>query len=608
MPTEISAPSIEALGDDLLAKLLREKKIAREFQERRHADWNENYELYRNKVKTNRLTQRQAVNIPLMKETVKTLLSKIDDPPTIDWKEQGGNELKEVILQELWNHAYEEGNFEGVDLQDKKSVLLYGRAFKKLNIKDGEVSISALDVFDVVVDPMTDPLDIETARFILHQNIFKPVREILADDRYSTEGKQSLKIWLTSTAGIVQSSKNKEEYEKKLERLKSMGVDSDDFPLFAGGDVVVNLTEHYTKVWDSKSKRFVRRVCVYADDHTLLLDETLMDLIGVDFFPFVTWGEDIETTDIWSDGPADLVRTPNKVINIWFSQMAENRTLRNFQMHWYDATKEGYKPQTYEPGPGRMLPAPGNPSETIAPVDISGLDETMQSIDFIIKLVERGTSATAIEKGVSERSQITLGEVQTLVGKAMERTLAMAKLYRRAWQELAMKWYGLLDANASKAKTLYKQGKNGRLWPKKVFPVDWKSKEGFRAFARSSSEQDEEKTKSVQRFQFLLQQFPQNTALRRIAQKRMLEVADLTAEEVREVSEEEKRQQELADEQNRLQQEALQNPQAAQQMMTQGQAQAPIEASTGLEGPLGGLAEAMDTRNAESKLSELKAL
>ena len=72
---------------DEMVRLQKEKKAAIELQERKHDDWNDNYELYRNKVRINRLTQRQAVNIPLMKETVKTLLSKIDDPPEVDWKE-----------------------------------------------------------------------------------------------------------------------------------------------------------------------------------------------------------------------------------------------------------------------------------------------------------------------------------------------------------------------------------------------------------------------------------------------------------------------------------------------------------------------------------------
>lgn len=595
--------------DSLLGKLLREKKAARDFQERRHEDWDVNYQLYRNKVMTNRLTQRQAVNIPLMKETIKTLLSKIDEPPTVDWKELDGDQVKEIFLQELWNHSYDEQNFEGVDLQDKKTVMLYGRSFKKLNWVDGRAEVYALDVYDAVVDPLTDPLDIETARYVIQQNIFKPLREILADDRYAKEAKSKLKAWLMTPAGLVQSGKNKEEFEKKMERIRAMGLEHHEFPIFAAGDVLVNLCEHYTLVWDAKEKEFIRRVVVYAEDAYVLLDEKLEDLIGTSMYPFVTWSEDVETSDFWSDGPADLVRIPNQVVNVWFSQLVENRTLKNFQMHWYDASVQGYKPQTYEPGPGRMLPAPGNPKDVIMPVNIDGLDETLTSIDFIIKLVERGTSATAIEKGVSERAQITLGEVQTLVGKAMERTLAVAKFYRRSWQELAMKWYRLMDANMGKSVTLYKTSRKGQIWPKTVFPSDWKSKKGFRPFVRSSSEQEDEKTKSVQRFQFILQQFPQNPTLKRIAQKRMLEIVDLTSEEIREIVEEEKRQQELLEEQARIQEQLMANPSAAPAAPgAPTQVSAPEAPEGDMEPMLSELASALDTRAAEDKLTELQAL
>ena len=529
----------------LMAKLLKEKKIALEFVERRYDAWNDVYELNRNKVRTNRLTQRQAVNIPLMKETVKTLLSKIDDPPSVDWKELGGDNDKEIILQEMWNDDYDHLNFEGVDIQDKKTVLLYGRAFKKLNWIDKEFKINALDIFDVVVDPLVDPLDVETARFVIQQNIFRSLREILADERYTKEGKQYLKSFLATKDGIIQSSVSKEELLKKQERLKAMGVNEDEFPLFAAGDVIINLTEHYTQFWNTKKKEFEKRVIVYADNQVELLNETLKDLIGVDFYPFVSWGEDIETQDFWSDGPADLVRTPNKILNIWFSQLVENRTLKNFQMHWV-AMQDGYLPQTFEPSQGRMLPSPPlregqSIQDVIKPVEVSGLEDTLTAIDFIIKMVERGTSATAIEKGVSERKQITLGEVQTLVGKAMERTLAMAKFYRRAWEELAMKWYRIMEANASGKRTLYKVSSKGNIWKKVVYPKDWVSDLGYKAMVRSSSEQEDENTKSMQRMLFVESRHPQNQALKKIMLKRELEILNLTANEIREIEEEEKK-------------------------------------------------------------------
>lgn len=587
MSTELS--TLPGLEDELMTKLFNEKRAAQDFQERRHEEWDENYELYRNKVFTNRLTQRQAVNVPLMKETVKTLLSKIDEPPNVEWKEKSGDQMKELILQEMWNLDFEDQNFEGIDIQDKKSVLLYGRAFKKLNWLGDEVDIRALDIYDVVVDPMTDPLDLETARFIIHQNIFRTLREILADDRYEKKGKDMLKTWLLSPEGMIQTEKNKEEWEKKMERLRSMGVNDDEFAMFSGGDVLVNISEHYTSIWNKEKKEFERRVIVYADDRYVLMDEKLEDLIGVEFWPFVTWSEDIETTDFWSDGPADLVRTPNKLVNVWLSQLTENRTLKNFQMHWYDASVQGYEPQTYEPGPGRMLPAPGNPNDVIKPVEISGLDDTLSAIEFIIKLVEKGSSATAIEKGTSERSNITLGEVNTLVGKALERTIAMAKFYRRSWKELAMKWYRLVDANLSDSKKLTKMSRKGKVWPKTVFPKDWKSDAGFKPLVSSSSEQEEEKTKAVQRFQFLISQFPENSALRRIGLRRMLDLADLTSEEMREIQEEEKQKIEEAEQQAEQQQAIIET----------------IQGQSGVEERLGQVSGIVEDGDVQNRLNEL---
>lgn len=526
---------------DIMEKLLKERKVARDFQERKHSDWNENYELSRNKVRTNRLTQRQSVNVPLMKESEKTLLSKIDDAPNIDWKELSGDKDKEIIYQSIWDDQFRKQKFEWKDVLDKKNVLRYGLSTKMLNIGDKGVEVEVLDVWDVVYDPLMSPMDIETARFIIRQNIFKPLREILADDRYTEEGKKELKTYLSTTDAIIQGNINKEELKKKQERLIAMGVNDSEFDKFSAGDVIVNLCEHYTKRWNDKTKKFERRVIVYADDNVMLMDESLEDLIGVKFYPFVVWSEDPETNDIYPDSVDDLLRTPNKILNSWFSQLSENRTLKNFQMHWFDATKQGYIPQTYEPGPGRMLPAPGNPRETIMPVEISGLDDTLQAIDFVIKMAERGSGATAIEKGQGETGTQTLGEIQVLVGKAGERTLAMQKFYRGSWYELAQKWSALMHANAPKMISLYKIGSDGNLYPKSVYPSDWKSKFGYDPIVTSSSEQEANEFKSVQKFQFVMSQFPNNPALRKIAQKRQLEILDLTPEELREVEEAEEK-------------------------------------------------------------------
>lgn len=525
--------------DAKMSKLLDEKKAGRIFQDRKHPDWDENYELYRNKVKTNRLTQRQAVNIPLMKETIKTLLSKVDDVPTVTWKEKSGDQMKEIIYQELWNDFIKRIKWEIIDILDKKNVLLYGLSTKSMNVDREGVSLYVRDVYDVIFDPLMNPMDIESARFIVHQNIFKTLREILADDRYSTEGKDKLKNYMATPKGQIVSGQNKIEWEKKQVRLRAMGVQDRMFPLFAGGDVIVNITEHFTNLWNTSKKKFDRHVVTYADNRTELSDDLLVDVMGVDTWPDVYWTEDIESNDVYPDAVADLVRTPNKVLNVWFSQQIENRTLQNFQMHWYDATIQGYQPQTYEPGPGRMLPAPGDPNKTILPVQINGLDETFAAIEFLTAIVERGTGATALEKGQSENKTTTLGEVEILVGKATERAKTMAKFYRNAAYDMAKKWDALMQANSFKTFKLYKTGRDGKIYEKVVYDKDWKSKAGYEPQVASSSEQEADDSKSIQKWQFVLAQFPNNSVLKRLAQKRELDLLDLSPQELKEVEEEE---------------------------------------------------------------------
>jgi hypothetical protein len=541
-----------------MERLQIEKKSALELQKRKYLDWDDNYELYRNKVKTNRLTQRQAVNIPLMKETIKTLLSKIDEKPDIQWNERSNDEVKTIIYQEIWDQNSKENKIELIDSLDKKNVLLYGLSTRKLNIVKDGISISVLDNYDIAYDPLMNPWDIESARFIIHSNIFKTVREILADPKYSKEGKDELKIWAETPAGILQSEEARKQWEKKIERLKAMGLQTNEFSYFAGGDRIVNLTEHYTKRWNYKTEKFEKRVVVYADDKIPLYDDTLKKCIGVDFWPFIVWSEDPETNDIYPDSVADLVRTPNKVLNIWFSQMIENRTLKNFQMHWFTPS-QGYTPQTYTPGPGMMLPAPPGEdiNKVIKPVEVNGLEDTMEAINQLTAIVERGTGATAIEKGQPEQGQQTLGEVKILVGTAQQRTTAMSKFYRMAWYELACKWDKMMQANAPSFLKLFKTSKTGKIYPKRVYASDWVSESGYEPTVTSGTEQETEQTKGLQRLQFVLSQFPNNPALKRIAQKRELKLLDLTPEEIKEVEEAEKKAEQQA--------QMMQGPQPEQQ-------------------------------------------
>jgi len=540
-------------NDALLAKLKAEKEAAIKFQERRHTAWRETYELYRDIVETNELTQRQEVNIPIMRETKKTLLSDIDEPPDVifDCLEKGDEAReKEIYINEIWQDDYDKCNFEGIDILEKNNVLLYGRTFKVLNFTDGKFTVEVPDNLDIVVDPKVNPLDIETAKYFVRLHIYKSLRTILADPKYEEEGKKKLKQYLQGQdRGLIQFAENydEENQKSKEEILDSLGIDN--FDELNAADLEVELNEHFTLIWDKKKKEFVRYVVVVGAGNAILSKKTLKEVLGIEFWPVTTWADDLDNKDFWSDGIGDIVRTPNKVMNIYFSTMLENRVYRNLGMFWY-LPVPGYDPQTFEPEPFGQYPAPlveeGGRympvEQVIRRMDIPALEENLVSIDFLIKLIERATAATAIKKGVSEKKQITLGEVQEITEEASKRIVSIAKFYRRAWKEFAWKWRGIREANASKKTPIkiYKKEIKGSYLEKAIYPKDWISDAGYRERVQSSSEQEGDRVRGLNKLFAIQARFPNNLAVQKIVEKRMLDTLDLTPDEMREIKSAEK--------------------------------------------------------------------
>ena len=132
-----------------------------------------------------------------------------------------------------------------------------------------------------------------------------------------------------------------------------------------------------------------------------------------------------------------------------------------------------------------------------------------------------------------------------------------------------------MSSNSTKKFTLFKAGRSGKLYKKEVYPKDWKSEAGYLPTVRSTSEQEANNMKGIQKFLFVQQQFPNNKALVKIAQRRELEMLDLTTAELREIEEEEDKVQEMM----QMQQQVEQTPQAVQTQQPQQPQQPEIDIS-----------------------------
>ena len=526
------------VSDETKEEVKNMRKGASKLQKRRHEEWEDNYHLYRNKVETNRITQRQSVSLPIMKETIQTILAKTNEEPDIHYESLAGDKQKEIFLNEYWRYSKNEDNFAIKDIVDKKQAYLYGRSNMKLNIYGGMIHTETLEPQDVLIDAQADPSDIDnTAHFVGHRNIYLPLKDVLNNQNYDDDAQDELADHYRSDEGERASQQNIEAMKEKKERIQSLGYNLD----MDTGLKMVELTENYYKEWDEDDREF--KWVLHIEEmksNVVLKNERMEDYLNANIQPIVSWSPDVEKTDMYPDGIGDMARQPNKIVNAWFSQMVENRTLKNLGMHMYNTNaSDDFTPQTFSPQPWGWYPTPGNPDELVKRMEIPDLSGALDEMQYVQNSLQRAAATTAVTKGTSPEGAQTLGEIRTLIDTATERITSMRKYYREAREQLARKWYKLATNNPDKldAVDVYKEGKSDRMYSETIKPADWMDEEGYRCTVTSKAESQKETAQEIKKLQFAANQFQGNKPLQEITKKRMLDLLDLSQDEMDRVME-----------------------------------------------------------------------
>jgi len=520
-------------NDIIISEHIREKQESVNFKERRFNQWNENYALYRDKVSLNRLTQRQPINIPIVRDTIQTWISKIDEAPklTFEARDRGSAaKTSEMLFNEIYAYYYDKLSLDILDNLDKKVCGLQGRSFKKIGVTRNDVFIDIIDPYDIELDSRVNPLDLETASYVIHTHIYRSLRQILANKNYSQEAKNQLKTFLDSKQGIIQAATDLESYEKRNERLQNLGVSN--FDTYKASDVLIEINESYKLIWNKEEQKFVRHLIIIATDSIVLCNKTLKEAIGISKIPIVSWASDPDLNDIWSDGIADNVRTFNKVTNMYISQDLENRTYRNFGMYFFDTKNGTFQPRSFDAKPFGMYGVPGNPSEIVKQMDIQPLSDTMPTITWLKDLIQSSLAQTPLERGEQPKGNSTLGEVQLSFSQSQGRNQVVSKNYRRAWKQLGVLFYELFRSNVTSSIMIYKKGGDGNYYSKDVAPSDWIQPQGFEVKVELQAERDAASDFDLKKIQYVKNVFPNNKAAQDIANKKTLELVNWTEEEI----------------------------------------------------------------------------
>lgn len=202
--------------EELKTQLDTNEQADYSFQKRRHDQWTENYQLYRDTVIINRLTQRQSINVPLIKGSVKTIMANIDEFPDIEFEELGNDKDKEIVLNERWKDYIIKDKREVKDMVGKKQDLLYGKTWDKLNIIGGRIVSEVKEPFDMLIDRYADPADLESADHLIEQGIFRTISQLEANPSFDREAIKRLKIVYGPTAVLSRQKKLQDSCRPKM--------------------------------------------------------------------------------------------------------------------------------------------------------------------------------------------------------------------------------------------------------------------------------------------------------------------------------------------------------------------------------------------------------
>lgn len=551
-------PEIEISAFNQKCRMMKEGMFL--FRRRRHGDWTDNYTLYRDKVQLNRLTQRQSVNIPLIKSTIKTLLKDVDDPPILYFRDLNNSDDADIFLNEYWKAQAIWNKLVLKDIVDKRQVMLFGRSFKSLNIMNGRFTWTVDDPQDWLVDRYIDPADIDSARGLCKQHIYMPLSSLRTDPRLDNVEVEKLQKYMASNAGLIKAEENQLDFVEKQKRMAAMGVVDVMNPNL--GETYVELNNWFIKEFNPETKEDEIMFAVTAEDMVTLYKAPLEHCIGQtqdhfwrSHYPVTTWADETERTDFWSDGVADTLRTLNKILNAWFSQMVENRTLRNFGMNYFNSSlsEEGFTPQTFTPEPWGWYPIPvgtgGKIGEQIMRVDVPDLTDDLEEMNFIMQIAQQASAATTFQQGVESQRQITLGEVQLLLNSAKERVKSMALYYTDSWYDFGLKFSKMLEAAPERFnnETIVKKGKlTSKMYSKVFSPQKYISQAGYHIEVKMKSDEIAENADALQKLNFTKSIMPGNRTLDTIIKKKSLDFADLSSTEISEVMKEEEQNMKMA--------------------------------------------------------------
>lgn len=465
---DIETPTLTAdLADQIALQAKVQLRTSRQYKAPRMKDIMESEDLYFGVVPKT-LSNPFNESFPFMSGFVDHLLSKFDDPPTIEYAQQEEADYK---LAQKYSSYTEQL------LQDVKSPdamwALKDRYVKKMAIFSGvgiygyysesdpeyRSVFEAIDYYDFHCEPGGGGI-LENHLFCGQEGIFLNKEQVIKGAQAGYYDPEQIKNLVTATSAD-EYKQNESDYDTRLNRHRSLGLDPQSNNYV--GQSVFKLVRWFTTYMGI-------RWYILFDDRTAqwIRIKPLTDLFSSGLYPYITWHTHEEHRVFWSKAPADDARPIARTINRLLNQELYNREKKNTGQRAYDVDMFPDVDALSDWRPDGLVPVDTKGGKRaiasgIYTFQVGELNGSIDLVNFLDSFAGQKTGTTPGSQGASEPNKkvgVYFGEL-----KQIEDRLGLNnKSYRNAWAQLGVRIKEGLDENMTTPIAVKMMGTKGIEW------------------------------------------------------------------------------------------------------------------------------------------------
>ena len=407
-------------------------------------------------------------NIPIdyvvMTGFVDTLMSKIDDAPSVQFSNKTEADLKRAkkytafwendssSVREKWNAK---------DRNEKKQAIFEGVGISKFyseNTPKYKSNLENVSLQDYIFEPSGGAY-IQKHRFNGQENIFKSlsdIKEEVASKNYSAVQVRELKNKTNSD----ETKHNEDLYTSRYTRQKAMGLDVESNMYL--GESIFSLTELF--LWHDGKKYQI--VFDYKTGVWVKI-KLMKDVFASELYPYSVWQTENNFQSLLCPAPADVIRPIAVSMKELFNDGMMNLKKNNDVMRVIDSTMINNINQLKWRKNGIVVANTQNGrtlDHAVKNLEVPDRTDLIVNLtDWLDNFIGQKTGITASAQGTTDKNAkvgIYYGDLQQVA----DRMGLLNKSYSEAWEDKALLWVNGVDEHLSEPEAVKIVGATGIEW------------------------------------------------------------------------------------------------------------------------------------------------